>query len=303
MEFFGAEMMASYGDAIRNLRWKQIFINEKVVDRTEFQFLTGIQIDYFRYSKLKNCLNGLVNKFYIPGMEPKELQIFFNEVKKGSRKYRNILSFTTLKRNYFASLPQVRTYKNVTGISTYSEIRARNNLNSWSNYSLPNRLKVFLFKFYGNILGTGNRVLHVNPNIDPSCFFCSINRVLPAPIETTQHVFYDCIIVKKIIDKFVSKYITIEITKEKYFSGCHSDNEKTNQSITLILDLLRYTIWQTKLSKKNISFYSIEDEITEILCGIISSNKKLKNNLLNCPFIISEGGDGAQQGQERDRHP
>ncbi len=40
-----------------------------------------------------------------------------------------------------------------------------------------------------NSLGVGSRVIHINPQIDPSCSFCRKKNILPAPVETFEHLF------------------------------------------------------------------------------------------------------------------
>jgi hypothetical protein len=46
-------------------------------------------------------------------------------------------------------------------------------------------------------------------------------------------------------------FIDVALTKEKFFLGTVSDNESINAAVTIILDIYRYLIWQSKLEKKN----------------------------------------------------
>ena len=102
--FFGEDLMANYGPLIRSLQWKQFIINESVVEKEEFTFLTGIPIDTGRYKKLKNCLMGLLKRWHIRGNVPISLADYISRVKKGSKRYRVILEKFNCKTEQFFAL-------------------------------------------------------------------------------------------------------------------------------------------------------------------------------------------------------
>ncbi len=60
----------------------------------------------------------------------------------------------------------------------------------WNSQGLTNRSKVFLFKFFNNILGINTRLSHFVPNHSRGCTFCSLNGILPVPDETFMHIFF-----------------------------------------------------------------------------------------------------------------
>ena len=161
-------------------------------------------------------------------------------------------------------------------------------------------MKVFLLKYYSNILGTGNRVFHFNPGADVMCIFCLKNNNLPAPIETIQHIFYHCPTIQPIISRFISNYFRVELNDNQYFTGCISDQENYNKLAALLFDLVRYTIWQFRLLKKNICYYSFEIEINENLSYITTANRKIELALTSCPLI---NVDGVQQADWAVPHP
>ena len=202
---------------------------------------------------------------------------FLSRPIKGSRFIRRVLDFQPTKDDYHLKLTQVTTFVKSTAIENYSAIRARSNISSWNTYCYPNRLRVFLLKYYSNILGTGNRVQHFNPGAEVMCIFCLKNSNLPAPIETIQHVFYYCPTIQPIVSRFISKYFRLELSANQYFTGCISELERYNKSAALLLDLVRYTIWQFRLLKKNICYYSFENEINDNLSYITTANNKIEN--------------------------
>ncbi len=187
--------------------------------------------------------------------------------------------------SHFRKMQQVKSYCKCTATAFVNENRSESNLTTWNNYSFPNRFKVFLFKYYNNILGTNNRVAHFNRETNAACFFCQKSLNLPAPAESFAHVFYDCPSVQKIIERFSEKFLTIEVTRDKFFSGFYTETEKENRSINLIMDSVRYCIWQSKLTKKNISYNTIEYETINLLDIITGASKKFENSIITCPFI------------------
>jgi hypothetical protein len=182
-------------------------------------------------------------------------------------------------------MTQVKSYLNTTGTVFISEKICSVNYSLWHTYSFPNRFKVFLFKFYNNLLGTGSRVSHFNPNAEVSCSFCVKSLKLPAPIETFSHIFYDCPCVFEIVDKFSSKFFRLPITKINYFSGSYCDDTMKNYGITVVLNCLRYTIWQIRLLKINISYSTIEHETSLLLDSITNSDSKIKQSIIFNEFI------------------
>ena len=118
------------------------------------------------------------------------------------------------------------------------------------------------------------RIINFCPNADVMCNFCIKNNELPAPIESIPHLFYFCNTIFPILQRFFEKYFTIPVTTDGYFTGQLTTIEKDNKICTLIFDIIRYCIWQFRLSKKNINYYSLEMEVIDMLSTIMLSNKK-----------------------------
>jgi len=192
-------------------------------------------------------------------------------------------------------MQQVKSFCKTTGTAFVSEKISSENLKGWNIYCFPNRFKVFVFKYYNNILGTANRVAHFNYDTDPSCIFCKINLNLPAPAESFAHIFFDCPQVYNAIEKFYAKYLNIDLIRENYFSGAFTEITAENQSINLILNVLRYHIWEAKLLRKNLSFPTLENETINMLQYITDSSQKIKNKIIMSAFINVDGEGGHGQ--------
>ena len=114
---------------------------------------------------------------------------------------------------------------------------------AWNKLFLPSEIKVFLFKFYNNILGTNLRVSKFNRETKPECTFCAINRPFPVPREDFSHIFFNCPSMNKIVVDFFEEYMTINVTTCSIFCGGNiAEKEEINRTFQLIMDILRYHI-------------------------------------------------------------
>jgi hypothetical protein len=68
--------------------------------------------------------------------------------------------------------------------------------------------------------------------------------------------------VTKLFKKMERKFfVNVVLTKDTFFLGTVSNNERTNIATTIVLDIYRYLIWQAKLEEKKhrliVSFLAI----------------------------------------------
>ena len=169
--------------------------------------------------------------------------------KKGSKCFRTILTknYGTYDGKTIKNMPQVKTFLRLTETETETETveinRIKNMMGSWNYSFLPSKIRTFLFKFYNNILGLNSRVAKFNQNTNPSCTFCSLNNLRPAPKESFTHLFYYCEKNKKIIVEFFTRFFTIETPDcTTFFCGNIREKETENRSFQLAMDILRYYI-------------------------------------------------------------
>jgi len=297
-DFFGEDLIANFENIIQNLTWLQLTVNSVFVRYADFDHFAGFKLDHRRYTLLKNCYNNLKKKQGDWEGEPVEIATFFSKIKKGSKHFRKIFTDKKNKLNFYATNTTVKSFCKTAEIDFGNEAVWERSLGAWNTFCFPNRLKVFLFKYYSNILGTGNRVIHFNRDSDPSCIFCTRSNLLPPPIETFAHIFFDCPEVAKIITTFSNKYFNEEIGRNKYFNGYVVGSKLDKMAVNVVLDILRYSIWQSKLLKNKISYYTIELETINLLETITASSNKIKNAINQCSFINTDG-NRQQRGQPR----
>ena len=243
--------------------------------------------------QIKAVFDKIKRKYYVTGEKPMELNQLFGQKQKGSKCIRKILDYVKSDNIFFERLTQVKTFHKCTATTYVNENLWKLNFSKWNIYGLPNNFKIFLFKYYNNILGTGNRVLHIDPTKDPSCGFCQANKILPAPLESFPHVFFDCQIVQPIINKFAVKYIVPNVNREIFFTNNFGCENRCNLPITILMDCLRFVIWQLKLQKSALSYHTVEHETIYLFETITGSCRKLDHKLNNCALIYADGGGAA----------
>ena len=232
---------------------------------------------------------------------PEPIGDSFKIQKKGSKQFRLIMEHKKTGNNFFNHLPQVKTFIKITDTAFTTSERWASSLGSWNLQGGSNRFRVFLLKYYGNILGTGNRVHHIDPSKDPSCKFCVLEKRFPAPIESFSHIFFDCPFVHNIVKQFTEKYFNVEVNKSIFFTGVFSQYEHFNRAANTVLDALRFCIWQAKLENRKLAFYTIELETLSLLDNYAYINKKFRNNILNCDFINADGSLGERVERTADQ--
>jgi hypothetical protein len=149
---------------------------------------------------------------------------------------------------------------------------------------------VFKFKYYNNILGLNTRVTHFNADVNAACTFCSITGPWPAASETMLHLFFYCPYVAKLFKKMERRFfVDVALTKETFFLGTVSDNESINIAVTIVLDIYRYIIWQSKLEKRTTSDSEFFTNMVYMINLVCRSSIKIRDLLSNCAVIDVQG--------------
>jgi len=300
-EFFGQNLMNTFRVPILNVTWRNLVINGNFTDHNEFEHLAGFHVSNNKYMQLRACFMCLRGRMANIDEHSVMLADFFRRNLKGSKRYRKIIEYTPPEITYFKRLQQVKSFNKCTGTAYVSEKICESNMSRWNFHSFPNRLKVFLFKYYNNLLGTGNRVAHFAADSEAACSFCLSAGNLPAPLETFSHIFFDCPCTEKVLSLFFQKYFELEKNRCNYFTGHFAVDNISNQSVNIVLDCLRYSIWQAKLAKKTLSFYTVELETISLLETLTTSSQKILNWLLSTDLIVIDGrGRRDEQPARRD---
>ena len=131
--------------------------------------------------------------------------------------------------------------------------------------------------------------------------FVSKMATIQLPWKLSLIFFFDCPFVKKVIDRFIEKFFKVSVNKKQFFTSEFTESEQENAGANLVLDALRYSIWQIRLSKNNISFYTVEYETINLIEHIVGSSNKIKQALLMNSLLFIDGRDDG--GADRQQFP
>jgi hypothetical protein len=146
-----------------------------------------------------------------------QLPDFFKSVKRGSKKFRIILSMTKIKLAT-GRCPITKFAETVSLPAPDPHIAAKLNGRWHKNFYLSD-MRTFLFKLHHNTLGVNSRVHHYNPDRAPICTFCNIARFYPAERETVPHIFWHCPQTSKSINHLFLNYLNFTVSIENFFTG------------------------------------------------------------------------------------
>jgi hypothetical protein len=180
-----------------------------------------------------------------------------------------------------------------------NDVRIKSLFFSWDKFFLPTRMKTFKFKYYNNVLGLNTRVAHFNNTVSAECTFCNIAGPRPAPAESLSHLFYYCPYTANVINRLIDLYYNgVDFNVEKYFLGTISEHETENVVATIFFDVVRYLIWESKLSKKVPMITSLVENLRYEL-NIITSCSGRINDLFNNSLTLNIAGNGIAVGNIR----
>ncbi len=211
VEFFGKQFYNENRNIIRKLTVSDCFSDAKFISLEEFAS-DGLVLRVSLWMRLRSAL--LLFKNNLNSMQenptavelPKTVDSFLSRIKQGSKPFRSVIDKSIYQYIPVTELPVLASFCNIVGISTPSQLVARNFLSSWNQIFLGNDVREFIFKCRNNLLKTGDRLSHILENVDDRCFLCknlypdSDNR------ETFVHLFRKCTVVSNLILRFNVKF-------------------------------------------------------------------------------------------------
>jgi hypothetical protein len=280
--FFESFLPGYNRELIKKLTWKQITNNYDLLNRFDLVERLGIIPSVRVYARLKSGLQLACKNFKKQNKLGLSIEDFLNSFKKGSKKIRKVIYLSKNPVTVFKTR-QIRTMSKITGTGIPPDCTAKIINTAWNANFLNMDVRIFIFKYFNNTLGLGARVNHINSDIDASCTFCRICKILPAQRENFDHFFWYCSTTAKLIEYFTANFLTLELTKETYFNygGIIPDEQ---YSFIIFLCIFRYVLWSYKLKKRLPYWLSFKDAFMYNLSIAFNTSKKFKNKLTNCSF-------------------
>ena len=210
--------------------------------------------------------------------------------KKGSKPFRKLLQKKYVIENEY-EIRQLNTMCKKFEIvqNSVQSVNIKSYFKIWTLGFLSNDLKTFYFKMTSNSLGVGSRVVHFNPQTDPTCTFCRLKKVLPAPLETFEHLFESCPITTVIVERFFTENVTEQYSPTIYFFGKPGDNKFNTMAVLTIFAILKYSIWLKKLKNKIPTYDNVMDDFNYQIDILFKTNKKLEGIITGCGLFRRQG--------------
>jgi len=105
--------------------------------------------------------------------ESKSMQIFIRSFKKGSKKFRTVLTHNPNRHQYRTNLRTVNTFCVLTDTQVPDPDHLGKILGLWNRSFLQNEVREFLFKEHNNCLALNNRTAHFLATVNDKCSFCT----------------------------------------------------------------------------------------------------------------------------------
>ena len=254
------------------------------------------------YARLCTCLNYFVNRMRNNRRSDGTCVEFWSKYgtsKNIGKKIRNGLLLKRKKTFDIKNQLSINTFMRLTGlqIDTITPAFLTKSITMWNVSGIFNRTRVFIFKFYNNILGLNSRVSHFVPNVNRACTFCDCLQLQNKPDETFLHLFFTCQTSRDWQTQFLSKYFDntqgfSEAELRKFwFLGYLPNQQNVNIFITGAALLFQFCIWEAKLGKKTPPFISLDHQFRDLFRTFLSNNRYVRKGALkiNCELSRSYG--------------
>jgi hypothetical protein len=161
---------------------------------------------------------------------------FLNSIKKGSVKFRKILTQKSIVQCDPAASQSVTTFCRNANSAIPEGLILRSTLGTWNMNFLTNELREFIYLGRNNFLRVGAIAAHIRENVDSRCTLCRIVNADTIHRETFTHLFYMCPVTKLLL-RGLTRTVGLSFTPETpdftdmYWFG--KKNDKFNLSIFL----------------------------------------------------------------------
>jgi hypothetical protein len=249
------------------------------------------RISLVTYMRLAGFFRNADKKIFCryDGPEGSTVGKFLQRFKKGSQKFRLILTMGKSVVNSRLGDKNVLSYLKITGIGLIPAVcklyKDSMLLGWWAYGFFPNRVRDFLFKFTHNILGINSRVAHFNNNVSAGCTMCMLEKKIPTPAETFVHLFFECPVSEIIYKKADTEwwpginFVTIEEKKKFWLCGLTlAKMPRHSIFVQVIIGLVHYYIWECKLKRQKLSWDSCKAMVLGGAKSVCKISGKVKHD-------------------------
>jgi hypothetical protein len=290
-----------------NLKVKDLWHENGMRRIDEIIDVTGLPMNLVTYMRLNTILSKACTRL-VHDSKSQSIENFFNSFKKGSKSIRNVLYNNRRKKGIEDSRP-VKSFFRIVACDCNNVALFKNIFGVWNWSFLTNRTRDFAFKFYNNILGTNDRVVHFNVDRNPGCTFCTLEKKAIIPAEKFVHVFYDCPTVRAIKNRLAPSLLArvdLNDVENRLFwlCGITKDGEANQQKVHLDVQLavlfVNQYIWECKLRHSRIAVGSAMIDLRFSMDKCAKKSQMVKDCLLNSdvPCFRDWYGGGQEPNRE-----
>jgi hypothetical protein len=294
---FGRVRYGRVQNQLREVTFENLCNEEGIKTKEEINGILGIQMTDVEYGKLRDCVKHTRKKFK-PEWELREIgkniREWLEPIKKGSKKYRSIMSgrgSRVYKKFRFEDVRPINT------LWTQLEIPLEEKLVScgmllWTVREIDTDMRQFMFKWNQGMVH-GNTVVSHFGDVDRKCTFCKYKKLnelrerlgreptdreidgLLLPDENRPHIYWECQYVRECIQHVHnSLWGGVEpVDKKAFLMGKEMATVEATMLYMLTNMCIKYRIWKYKLAgiipKPNCIANDVKNWL-ENLHGIIS---------------------------------
>ncbi len=300
--FFGSLFFETHKNRIRTLTYSDCFLLDRYRNLEEFAEI-GLPLSQSLWLRLRAALLTAKGKWINNRNDggntiivPKPISEFLNTVKRGSKKFREIIDKSVYNDINVTNSSTLKSFCEINSIVVPDSCVSEHFLSSWNFSFLDNNIREFIYKCRNNILKTNDRLSHIIDNVEQTCFLCRSITNVSQHRETFNHLFRSCPIVSTLILNISKKFkITFPnhnfCFDQAYWLGNGCGN--LDKSVLLFCDLFRYHLWCCKTHK----IFPRDDIMADRICGSLVTIFQVKptiknafrNNLILCNVLQATG--------------
>jgi len=266
--------------------------------RIDLNISFGLNLSILGYANLGSALNFYKNRRIRNNNSDgtsTRIDISLN-IKKPAQKIRSAFVSKQKKTFDLSKQTTVVSFFRIVEMEYIGDAGFARILKSW-NGTGTNRYRMFVFKFFNNILGINTRTAHFGTNVTRRCFFCSKAGRADTD-ESFLHLFFMCPTVLDWHNEFLNTFVMPQnplsnLNKKKlFFLGIF--NGEYNAFLACSILHFQFSIWEEKLSKRLPSFNTLKTRFLERFRESVRNTKKLqkagtKLNIPLCRYILRVG--------------
>ena len=286
--FFGQGTLTQCENVIRNLKFKHLFVEDRVKSREEMAG-EGLFLSAACWMRLQLATISIRTRLRKRD-ETDQINCCISEflqgIKKGSKKFRKILCYPKVSVADPASLRITTTFSRVTGTAVPNIEILRMCLSSWNISFLHNEIKDFIFKCRNNQLFTNDRLHAIDGLVNATCTFCRISNIQNAVPESFAHLFFECQIVRAFLRQWCSGMEPVpELDtvngSNLYWYGSSTLETVENESkyINFLFDCFRFTIWKFRCRKKVPNYPALKRELDFLIHTSLGGSRSFSRKI------------------------